>query len=94
LKAHLALSGFSKRRLASRALGHDLGALVSEAYIANAIPFLDPHARKAICFGAEDYSKKCFEYPEFMVSTLPVNRWLQIAEKLIERGRALIQTIE
>src|SRR5438552_2304104 len=80
LKAHLALSGFPKRCL--KLLGHDLGAIVSEAHKAQAIPFLDSFARKAIKWGGKDYSKKCFEYPELMVSTHPIGRWLEIADVL------------
>ncbi len=80
LKTHLAFHGFSKKQL--RDLGHNLGALVTEAHDKELIPFLDGHQRKAITFGGKSYSKKCFEYPEFIVSTLPIGRWLQFAELL------------
>jgi len=44
---------------------------------------LDAFDRKAIAWGGKDYSEKCFEYPEFMVSTHPIGKWLLIARKLI-----------
>lgn len=87
LKAYLAGAGVGKRRLASRDFGHDLGALVAEAHDAGAIPFLNAHDRKMITYGGKNYSKKCFEYPEFMVSTLPIGQWLRIAEALTSNAK-------
>jgi hypothetical protein len=46
--------------------------------------------RKAIVWGGKDYSKKCFEYPEFMVSTHPIGKWLQIARKLTRNAESVI----
>ena len=85
LKSHLAAVGYSKRNLASKALGHNLGGLLKAALESGALGHstLDKFDRKAITWGAKDYSAKCFEYPEFMVSTHPIEKWLLIARKII-----------
>ena len=87
LKTHLALVGYTKKQLASKALGHNLGALVSEGHKSGAIPFLDAPSRRAITTNGKSYSEKCFEYPEFMVSTLPIGRWLRFAELLTSQAQ-------
>lgn len=92
LKSHLAGAGYSRRRLSSKALGHNLGALLEAALVDPALADSNLNAfdRKAITWGAKDYSAKCFEYPEFMVSTHPIGKWLLIARKIIDSAeRAL-----
>jgi hypothetical protein len=92
LKAHLAHAGFRQRELASRGLGHDLDALLQAATKEGCLDRsnLDAFDRKAISWGGKDYSKKCFEYPESMVSTHPIGRWLLIGRKLIKNAALLI----
>jgi hypothetical protein len=92
LKAHLAQTGFSKRTLSSKALGHNLGALLTAASRERVLDKsrLDALDRKAIAWGAKDYSKKCFEYPEFMVSTHPIRKWLLIARKLVGSAQDVV----
>lgn len=92
LKAHLAHAGFGPRKLASRALGHDLSALLETATTEGTLDNadLDAFDRKAISWGGKNYSKKCFEYPEFMISTHPIGKWLLIARKLIKSAQDLI----
>ena len=92
LKAHLAHAGFGPRKLASRALGHDLRALLEAATTKGTLENsdLDAFDRKAISWRGKDYSKKCFEYPEFMVSTHRIGKWLLIARKLIKSADGLI----
>jgi hypothetical protein len=78
--------------LRSKALGHDLGALLQAATKEGTLDRsgLNAFDRKAISWGGKDYSKKCFEYPEFMVSTHPIGKWLLIATKLIKSAQNLI----
>jgi hypothetical protein len=92
LKAHLAHAGFARSKLASKALGHNLAALLKAASDAGTLDAssLDMFDRKAIVWGGKDYSKKCFEYPEFMVSTHPIGKWLQIARKLTRNAESVI----
>jgi hypothetical protein len=92
LKAHLAYAGFSQRKLASKTFGHDLAALLKAATSEGALDqsTLDTFDRKAIAWGGKDCSKKCFEYPEFMVSTHPIGKWLFIARKLISSAQVMI----
>jgi hypothetical protein len=92
LKAHLAYAGFRLSELRSKTLGHDLGALLQAASRKGILDksTLDTFDRKAISWGGKDYSKKCFEYPEFMVSTYPIGRWLLIARKLIRSDEDLV----
>ena len=90
LKAHLSLAGFSKRCL--KLLGHDLAALVSEAHAVDAISFLDGLARKQITWGGRQYMTKDFEYPEKMVQTHPIGRWLQISREVISNAESRIAT--
>jgi hypothetical protein len=73
-------------------LGHDLSALLEAATKEGTLDNsgLDTFDRKAISWGGKDYSKKCFEYPEFMVSTHPIGKWLLIARKLIKSAQDLI----
>jgi hypothetical protein len=92
LKAHLAYAGFELSESRSRTLGHDLDALLRAASREGTLDksTLDPFDRKAISWGGKDYSKKCFEYPEFMVSTHPIGKWILIARKLTKSGQDLI----
>ena len=92
LKAHLSCVGTSKRELASKKLGHNLASLVNMAAEKGTLDTatVNAHARKAIAWGGKDYSKKCFEYPEFMLSTLPIGRWLVIAGRVIKSAQKLI----
>ena len=86
LKASLALAGVSRRRLASKTLGHDLEALLKEAIGCHALgsSVLNRQEQRIVARGGKHYSAKCFEYPEFMVSTHAIGEWLFIANKLIE----------
>jgi hypothetical protein len=94
LKAHLAHAGISKSELASRKFGHNLGILVKTASErGNLSATVDAHDRRAIAWGGKDYSKKCFEYPEFMVSTLPIGQWLAISRRVIKSAQALVAHI-
>src|SRR6266496_1360218 len=80
LKSHLAYAGFGLSELRSRTLGHDLDALLQAASKEGTLDksALDVFDRKAISWGGKDYSKKCFEYAEFMVSTHRIGKWLLI----------------
>jgi hypothetical protein len=92
LKAHLAHVGFGLRKLRSKTLGHNLDALLQAATKQGTLgnSGLDTFDRKAISWGGKDYSKKCFEYPEFVVSTHRIGKWLSIAGKLIKSAQKLI----
>jgi len=92
LKAHLAYAGFGSSKLRSKPLGHDLDALLKAATKEGTLDKsgLDAFDRKAISWGGRDYSKKCFEYPEFMVSTHRIGKWLLIARKLIKSAQNLV----
>ena len=92
LKAHLAHAGFTRRKLASKAYGHNLAELLNAADANGSLhkASLDAFDRKAMRFGAEDYAKKSFEYPEFMVSTYPIGKWLRIARKLVRSAESLM----
>jgi len=92
LKAHLAYAGFGLQKLRSRTLGHDLDALLQAAMKEGTLEKsgLNTSDRRAISWGGKDYSKKCFEYPEFMVSTHRIGTWLLIARKLIKSANDLI----
>ena len=94
LKAHLAYAGFRPSELRSKTLGHNLDALLQAASREGTLDksALDAFDRKAIAWGGKDYSKKSFEYPEFMVSTHPIGKWLLIARKLINSAHDLITT--
>jgi HEPN domain-containing protein len=85
IKAHLALAGLSKKMLSSKALGHNLAALLKEAErqnIQDAL-LLDSHESKNISLGSRAYSGKCFEYPEILYSTFPIDIWLDWADRVI-----------
>lgn len=89
LKAALAFSGVTKKTLASRELGHDLGALVKEVFKMNAIDkeALGSRQWQIIQWGGSDYKSKCFEYPELPSSgaTAPIGLWTEIADVLIQQ---------
>jgi hypothetical protein len=86
LKSHLAAAGYSKRQLASKALGHSLASLLTNALKSDGSlqTRLNARDQRAIKIGAKSYFKKRFEYPELSVTTLPIGQWIQIARKLIQ----------
>jgi len=94
LKTHLAHAGFARAKLASKAYGHNLAELLKAADASGTLgrSSLNAFDRRAIVFGAEDYAKKCFEYPEFMVSTYSIGKWLCIARKLTGSAESVISS--
>jgi hypothetical protein len=93
LKAHLTTVGFTKGRLASRAFGHDLAALLDAAVSEMLIPSatLDAAARRAIKLGSDSYYAKRFEYPEFRITTQPIGKWLRISLLLLRSAQRHIE---
>lgn len=86
IKAHLALAGVPKRLLSSKDLGHNLDELLKEANrhsIQDALQ-LDFQDIRNISLGSRAYSGKCFEYPEILYSTFPIDIWLDWADNVIE----------
>jgi hypothetical protein len=85
LKSHLAADGFSKARLAGRKLGHDLDSLLTHALKCGSVlqPQLIPTVQRIVKAGSNSYARKCFEYPEFFVTTVHIDRWIALAERII-----------
>jgi hypothetical protein len=93
LKAHLALLGYSPDDLRQRRFGHNLEQLLRTAADEGGIDdsVIDYFDAKAVEWGSTDYQRKCFEYPEPMVSSLPIGRWCQIGEKLLSAAKDKIE---
>jgi hypothetical protein len=85
LKSLLAAGGYSKSQLASKTLGHDLGSLLSDALKSSSRlrTQLNVIDQRTIRTGAKSYSRKCFEYPEFRITTAAIGGWFKIAEKIL-----------
>jgi hypothetical protein len=85
LKSLLTAGGYSKRQLRSKALGHNLDCLLSDAlkFSSRLRSRLNVVDQRTIRIGAKSYERKCFEYPEFRITTVPIGEWFRIAEKIL-----------
>jgi hypothetical protein len=86
LKGHLLHQGSPPEALRKREFGHNIDRLLEQALDDGALDsgILDIFHQRAITMGSQDYSAKCFEYPESMYSTYPIGKWLRIAEALAD----------
>lgn len=84
LKGHLLHQGYSIKALRRQEFGHNIDRLLEQGLKDGAIDesILDVFYQRAVTRGSDDYSAKCFEYPEIMYSTYPIGKWLSIAEVL------------
>jgi hypothetical protein len=86
LKSHLAATGYTMSHVAKRSLGHNLSSLLTEALSCGGglHTQLDVRDQRAIKIGSRSYSRKCFEYPEFLgTTTVPIGQWIGIGRRLI-----------